>query len=325
VPSKDSTSRYLLIGGVLAACVFAFFVVRAVVGSVSTPTGTCALASGAAEAIGAGLSRGHDEHEIASIAGAGALDGACEVAVKKWVDHPDEAVKVSLAGAPVISVTGSDFQRVLAKSLTSETAVPARPAVPGTNRDAGGWQSPVDLGGGQLGSAPAAGVDAVGDRFVFWRGTDGSLWDKWFVAGEWHGPGEITAAGKNLASPPTVAVHANGQQDVFWRGTDGALWELSHTSRWQTPVRLGGGQLGSAPAAGVDAVGDRFVFWRGTNNSLWDKWFVAGEWHGPGRINAAGLGISAPPTVAVPANGQQDVFWRGTDGKLWELAHVPGS
>jgi hypothetical protein len=65
---------------------------------------------------------------------------------------------------------------------------------------------------------------------VFWRGTNGALWDKWYVDGQWYGPRPITAAGDDLASQPAVAVHANGQQDVFWKGTDGNLWEISHDS-----------------------------------------------------------------------------------------------
>jgi hypothetical protein len=91
-----------------------------------------------------------------------------------------------------------------------------------------GWLKPVNLGSGPLGSVPTAGVDGHGNEYVFWRGTNGALWDKWFVGGQWHGPGPIHAAGTDLASAPTVAVHADGQQDVFWKGTDGDLWELSH-------------------------------------------------------------------------------------------------
>jgi hypothetical protein len=91
-----------------------------------------------------------------------------------------------------------------------------------------GWTSTVNLGAGPLGSDPTAGVDGTGGEYVFWRGTNGALWDKWYVDGSWHGPGAITNAGTQVASPPSVAVHANGQQDVFWKGTDGDLWEISH-------------------------------------------------------------------------------------------------
>jgi hypothetical protein len=97
-----------------------------------------------------------------------------------------------------------------------------------TNLHTSGWLKPVNLGSGPLGSVPTAGVDGHGNEYVFWRGTNGALWDKWFVGGQWHGPGPIHAAGTDLASAPTVAVHADGQQDVFWKGTDGDLWELSH-------------------------------------------------------------------------------------------------
>ncbi len=62
---------------------------------------------------------------------------------------------------------------------------------------------------------------------MFWQGTGGDLWDRWFTGGRWNGPAKI-AGGGTMGSAPTVAVQKGGQQDVFWKGTDGNLWETFH-------------------------------------------------------------------------------------------------
>jgi serine/threonine protein kinase len=129
----------------------------------------------------------------------------------------------ALTASGAFSSSGVAAQaKTVAPNQVSETAVTSK-----AGADQSGWQSPVNLGGGPLGSAPTAGVDGSGNLYVFWRGTNGSLWDKWFVGGQWHGPAPISAAGTGLASPPSVAVRTDGRQDVFWKGTDGNVHELS--------------------------------------------------------------------------------------------------
>lgn len=123
-----------------------------------------------------------------------------------------------------MTATSRDGQT--ATATISYTAVaPASPApIPTPPPIATGWHGAINLGGGPLGSGPTAGVDAAGKQFVFWRGTDGQLWDKWYVGRRWHGPARIGNAGK-IASAPAVAVQRTGEQDVFWKGGDGNLWE----------------------------------------------------------------------------------------------------
>ncbi len=185
------------------------------------------------------------------------------------------------------------------------------------------WQKPVNLGSGPMGSGPTAGVDGNGGVYVFWEGANGTLWEKWQLGEQWSQAAQITAAGDRLSSqPPAVAVHAGGQQDVFWKGTDGKLWEISHTTAWQKPVRLGSGPLGSGPTAGVDADDDVYVFWEGTNGTLWEKWELNGRWGAPGPITRAGDEVASQPAVAVHADGQLDVFWKRANGTLWEISHT---
>jgi hypothetical protein len=186
------------------------------------------------------------------------------------------------------------------------------------------WYGPGDFGGhrlaspgAQLESAPAAGVDAEGNEYVFWQGTDDGLWAMSFSDGEWsQTPVELSAAGR-LGSGPSVAVHGNGQQDVFWKGTNGNLWEWSSASGRNGSKDLLGGQLGSAPTVGLDAAGNEYVFWQGTDQGLWEAFCPQGRCGRPFPLPNAGK-IGSAPTVAVYADGQQDVFYRGTNGRLYE-------
>jgi hypothetical protein len=214
-------------------------------------------------------------------------------------------------------------------TLTEPSISPSGSGSPGADcwtsavRPAGEWGSATDLGAGPLGSAPTAGGDPASQQFVFWQGTDGTLWDQWTLgSAAWNGPARIVAAG-HLGSAPAVAVGAAAQQYVFWKGTDGNLWESWHTTSWHPAISLGAGPLGSGPTAGADKAGDQFVFWEGTDHHLWDKWFSDGAWHGPARILAAGT-IGSAPAVAVTPSGVQHVFWRGTDGNLWETTYNDG-
>jgi hypothetical protein len=102
------------------------------------------------------------------------------------------------------------------------------------------WHAAISHGAGPLGSATTSGADRSGDQFVFWRGTDGSLWDDWYTGATWHGPARISVAGRDLVSQPAVAVLPDGQQDVFLKGINGRLWEVTHTTHWTSRVDLGG-------------------------------------------------------------------------------------
>jgi hypothetical protein len=216
---------------------------------------------------------------------------------------------------------------VVGRSRPPATAFARAGSLPSSslNRSDGkpSWTRPTNLGGGPLGSQPSSGADARGDQFVFWRGTDGSLWEKWHIGREWRGPVRIAAAGRSLASAPSVAVTPGGQQEVFWMGTDGNLWEVTHTAGWTKPVDLGGGPLESAPTAGADAKGETFVFWKGAEGSLWDKWYVDNSWHGPAHLHKAG-DMGSAPTVAVQRSGVQNVFWRARNGDLTDLWYASG-
>ena len=159
-----------------------------------------------------------------------------------------------------------------------------------------------------------------GAEYVFWRGTDGNLWDEQYSDNSWS---LLVALNSGpLGSGPAVAAHASGEQDVFWEGTQGSLWEMWYYGQWVGPVELNAGTLGSAPAVGVDASDNEYVFWRGTDRLLWEMFYIGGKWSAPTPLDSGALGSA--PVVAVHPNGEQDVFWKGTDGGLWEMWYSGG-
>jgi hypothetical protein len=187
----------------------------------------------------------------------------------------------------------------------------------------GALSGPANLGMGPLGSAPAVGVDAHGATYVYWKGTDGDLWEAFWNGTKWVGPYNRHMG--PLGSPPTVAITANGRAYVFWKSTgpgddlmeaqgpaDGAL---------SGPANLGMGPLGSAPAAGVDATGATYVYWEGTDGDLWEGFWNGSKWVGAFNRGMGPLG--SPPTVAVTGNGTAYVFWK-SEGPGFDLMQAQG-
>jgi hypothetical protein len=190
--------------------------------------------------------------------------------------------------------------------------------------------SDQDLGIGPLGSEPAVAVSpdqsSGGNswQYVFWKGTDGNLWEAWWD-GSWNGPENLGMG--PLGSEPTVGVDANGNQFVFWEGTQGNLWEALYNGTWNGPSDLGDGPLGSSPTVAVSPIyssggyGYQFVFWRGTDGNLWEAYWT-GSWHGRQSLGDGPLG--SPPSAATDSIGNEYVFWAGQNAQLWE-AHYSGS
>jgi hypothetical protein len=190
---------------------------------------------------------------------------------------------------------------------------------------------------GTLGSAPAAGVDAAGNTYVFWQGADGNLWEAYWDRTQWAGPHNLGMG--QLGSQPAVAIsNPPGQPpyaSVFWKGADGNLWGaagnaqpgrggLSHGSN------MGMGTLGSAPTAGVDVNGNVYVYWKGNDGDLWGT-VVSNNVPGDGQNLGMGQ-LGSQPAVAIHTQDPADpahsaifafVFWKGADGNLWEAQGEP--
>ena len=170
----------------------------------------------------------------------------------------------------------------------------------------------------QSGATPAVAVNpANGNRYVFWRGADGHLYETWSY-GSWRGPREMSWT---AASMPSAAVTTADHQYVFWRGTDGSIYEAWYLGAWHGPRRLGW-TAASAPNVAVNPANDhQYVFWRGTDGSIYEAWWNGG-WHGPRRM--AWGSVASVPAAAVTTAGHQYVFWQGPDGHLREAWYYGG-
>jgi Domain of unknown function (DUF1906) len=100
-------------------------------------------------------------------------------------------------------------------------------------------QGPRNLGGSVSGAPwPAA---AQSTARVFFRGTDGRLWQLTYrSSGRWHSPGRLRM-GKLGGAPFAAAGMGTGPFEVFWKGLHGGLWAAAASGRkWTGPQRLGG-------------------------------------------------------------------------------------
>ncbi len=85
-----------------------------------------------------------------------------------------------------------------------------------------GWHGPVQMPGvTTVAGTPYPVSWGVGNEEVFWKGTDGNLWQDYYVNG-WVGA-ESLGDGP-LGSDPQPMSFGVGLLDVFWRGTDGGVW-----------------------------------------------------------------------------------------------------
>ncbi len=166
-----------------------------------------------------------------------------------------------------------------------------------------------------LGSAPGVAVAADGQQYVFFKGTDGHLWEAFYDGHHWNGP--LALGMGSLGSEPAAGVDGRHRQYVFFKGTDNNLWEAFYDGHhWNGPLALGMGPLGSAPAAAVGDDGRQYVFWKGTDNNLWEAFYDGHHWNGPTNRGMGPLG--SEPTAGVDSENRQYVFWKGTDNNLWE-------
>jgi beta-N-acetylhexosaminidase len=180
----------------------------------------------------------------------------------------------------------------------------------------GALQGPNAVGMGPLASTPAAGVDANGATYVYWKGTDNNLWEASWNGSQWTGP--FNRGMGPLDSPPAVTISPSGSAYVFWEGTDDNVWEAIGPANGalQGPMRIGMGPLGSPPSAGVDRTGATYVYWRGTDRNLWEGYWNGSAWVGPFNRHMGPLGST--PSLAMAPGAVSFVFWEGTDRNVWE-------
>lgn len=192
-----------------------------------------------------------------------------------------------------------------------------------------GWNGPQDLGG-SLASAPSPAVSSGGTISVFWRGTDGHLWQTLQSPGSpWRPPASLGMG--QLGGAPDAAGEVTGGIDVFWPGTGRAsLWHATYAAGlgWSHASLLATG-VASAPFAVASSAGSMNVFWLGTDCGLWWADRPGSTWLTPVPLPMGRLG--GGPFAAGQGNGTIDVFWPGsTDPNLWHSRYsgswaAPGS
>jgi hypothetical protein len=212
------------------------------------------------------------------------------------------AISVGLLGLPA--------------TVTSAAATTASPTAH-LEKYAANWKSSGDTSKPVIASV----AHPDGQQDVFWKGTDGNIWEIKHSGGTWHGPSRIRV-GPVDSAPAAVFQSSTRKEYVFWKGTDGNIWEAYSNGAWHGPIRIGMGPVSSAPTA-VTWGNHVDVFWRGIDGNLWEGKNSGGTWSGPYRIGMGRLGSA--PTAAAFTAGVQNVLWRGVDGNLWEGKYSGGA
>jgi hypothetical protein len=239
--------------------------------------------------------------------------------------------------APSLALVGSLI--VAAGAITGAEVVAAGPALAASASARG----------------PAAAVDSFENQYVFWKGTDGNLWEalhntytnRWSKANLKMGP---------LGSEPTVAVsnqvfRGPGRKlfnalYVYWRSTTGDLMFAYWNGRWHGPSHIGISPICSQPSATfvTAPLGPRIIiFWKGLGisgscshgpgiSSLWYAFSTrfpptSGSDYSGATLDAFGRFVGSSPSIttvrstcAPGAHCDKYVViaWQGTSGYLWE-------
>jgi hypothetical protein len=187
---------------------------------------------------------------------------------------------------------------------------------------------------------------------VFSRGTEGSLWTKYFSSPTWSswinlggsitgGPGAVASAtgridvvarlannsiehrwfdgswhsynlGGSLTSDPDIASWGSGRLDVFARGPEGALWTKYFNGSVWSSWINLGGSIVGGPAAVAMSPGRLDVVARRASDNSIEHWWFDGSWHS----DNLGGSLTSDPGISSWGSGRLDVFARGSEGAL---------
>ena len=162
--------------------------------------------------------------------------------------------------------------------------------------------------------APAATVDNSG-RHVFYRGSNGAVYERTQVNGVWQAP--VSLGGTTVDGPAAVAV--GGSTIVFHQGTNNQLYQKTVTGGAATGWTSLGGILTSRPAVAVSANGTVSVIVRTTNRAASIKERVNGTW---GTWHSLGGLLTSAPAAAVTSGTELTVVVATTGGVLSRRHHT---
>ena len=181
---------------------------------------------------------------------------------------------------------------------------------------------------------PAVAPSGTGWEGVFWRGTDGNIFESIAPSGEWltYSPtwsGSGIPSGVTAIGNPAVAPSGTGWQGVFWRGSDGNIYEslpengewVTYSPTWSRKGLPSGVTVASDPVVAPSGTGWQGVFWRGSDGNIYESLPENGEWvsYSPTWSELpSGVTVASDPVVAPSGTGWQGVFWRGSDGNIYE-------
>ena len=159
---------------------------------------------------------------------------------------------------------------------------------------------------------------AGGHQYVFWRGSDGRIYEATYSR-SWRGPLKTPWFS---GSTPSAAVGLDGVLYVAWQGADSHIFEASYDGKWHAPTDLTRanrwGTKGKASSAVSLAVnpgnGSQFLMWRGMDGRIHEAWRRA-KWHVPSIMPWT---LSGAPAVAITRAGHQYVLWAGAGGDIEE-------
>jgi hypothetical protein len=154
---------------------------------------------------------------------------------------------------------------------------------------------------------------STNDRFVFWRGRRGDIFEAFYQSGAWHGPIDMCTRdgwGCGVAvGAPDVGVGDNGNQYVIYLGGNGHLYQAvfgSRDWRWSDMCTSHGWGCKPSSSAGVavsPSTNDRYVFWRGPRSDIVEAFYRSGAWHRSTNVCTSsgwGCGVApVAPSVAV--------------------------
>jgi hypothetical protein len=180
---------------------------------------------------------------------------------------------------------------------------------------AGAFGAPRDMGW-QSSTAPGAGIDDSGNRWVFWT-YQGQIYESWTTSSGWSGPKN---QGWAADSAPSVAVNpTNDNQYVFWL-YNGTIHEAWYSGTWYTKDQ--GWASASAPTVAVNDSDQQQVFWRKSDGYIYEAWYGNGSWSGP-QQKWSGSSGDAPSVTANPTNTNQFVYWKASSsGQITEAKYT---
>jgi len=207
----------------------------------------------------------------------------------------------------------------------------------------GSWGKPVALLPAGSVASNVASIDVGGNRYLFFRGNDGSLKIVSLM------PGSTMASAPAALTPPwtvdsnlTPILDASGNIIVFYRGPDYALWKVSSagSTGWERPLSLGGRASSDLYATLLPGKQIR-VYYRATDGGVYyvqqDKGTTVG-WSKHKHL----LGVSASvknssgatllsqtlfsnPVTGINPDGRQEVFYIGSEGAPWHMWETAAS